>query len=145
MFIGQYQCSLEENNRLGLPAAFRDLLAGGLVITQGFERNILILPAEKFQNLSQLVSSLNIADPLARGLQRMLLGNAAYGSMDASGLISLPDTLKDFAQLTSRVVLVGQGNYLEVWSQNMWQQQEVNLQDAEANSSRFISMNLTGL
>jgi MraZ protein len=145
LFIGQFQCSLEEDNRVGLPAVFGDLLAGRVVITQGFERNILVLPADKFQDLSRLVASLNIADPLARGLQRMLLGNASYALVDDAGSISLPDALSEFARLASRVVLVGQGNYFEVWSQTLWEQQELVLQDAEANSQRYASVNLAGV
>jgi len=145
LFIGQYHCSIEENNRVEIPAAFRDLLTGRAVITQGFDRNILVLPVEAFQDLSKLVAALNIADPLARGLQRMLLGNASNSVIDQSGAISLPDSLKEFAQLASDVVLVGQGNFFEVWSQALWHQQELYLQDAEANSQRFTSVNLAGL
>ena len=145
MFYGLYHQPIEENNRLEIPANFRELLANRVVITQGFDRNILALPVEAFGDLSRLVMALNIADPLARGLMRMLLGKASYLDIDQSGAISLKGSLKEFAGLDSEVVLVGQGKYFELWSQAAWQQQEIDLQDAEANSQRFMSMNLSGL
>jgi len=145
VFIGQYRCSVKDNNRVEIPPAFRDSFASQLVITQGFDRNILVLPLETFGNLSRLVSALNIADPLARGLQRMLLGNAAYATIDQAGGISLPGALKEFAQMASDAVMVGQGNFIELWAQPLWYQQELNLQDAEANAMRFSSVNLAGL
>lgn len=145
MFIGLYHLSFDKNNRVEIPAAVRELLAGQVIITQGFERNILMIPLETFQSLFKLVAALNIADPLARGLQRMLLGNASYAIIDQSGTVDLPESLKEFARLASEVVLVGQGKYMEVWSMASWQEQEINLQDAESNSERFISLNLAGL
>ena len=144
MFIGQYQSSFKVNNQLEIPANFQNLLSGQVVITQGFERNILILPVEVFQDLSRLVMALNIADPLARGLMRMLFGNAQYSEIDSSGLISLPDRLKEFAGLTGDVVLIGQGKYIEIWSGEAWHKQSQDLQDVEANSQRFASLSLAG-
>jgi MraZ protein len=145
LFFGQYHYPFDEDYRVEIPASFRELLAGQVVVTQGFDRNILVLSVEAFQDLTRLVMSLNIADPLARGLMRMLLGNASYSKIDQAGTISLQGSLKDFAGLQTDVVLVGQGKYFEVWSQALWHQQELFLQDAEANSQRFTSMNLAGL
>ena len=145
MFFGQYHYPFDENYRVEIPENFRELLAGQVVVTQGFDRNILVLSVEAFQDLTKLVMSLNIADPLARGLMRMLLGNASYSKIDQAGSISLQAPLKEFAGIQTGVVLVGQGKYFEVWSQALWQQQELYLQDAEANSQRFTSMNLAGL
>lgn len=144
MFIGIYHLAINKD-KVEIPAALREMLAGRVVVTQGFERNLLVLPVDTFQNLFRLVASLNIADPLARLLQRMLLGNARYVEINANGELRLPESLQVFAQLSSDVVLVGQGNYLEAWSNPLWQQQEINLQDADANSMRFVSVNLGGI
>jgi MraZ protein len=145
LFYGQYHNQFKENNRLEIPANFRELLAGRVVITQGFDRNILALSLEAFEDLSRLVMALNITDPLARGLMRMLLGNASFLEIDQSGAISLKGSLKEYAGLDSEVVLVGQGKYFELWSRAVWHEQEIDLQDAEANSQRFASINLGGL
>ena len=89
--------------------------------------------------------ALNIADPRARSLKRMLIGNAFYSEIDEHGTILLPVLLKEFAGLTSEVVWVGQGKYFEVWSSALWQKEELDLENAEANSQRFSTMNITGL
>jgi len=144
MFLGQHQTSLKLNSELEIPTSFRNLLSGQVVVTQGFDRNILVLPVDVFQNLSRLVTALNIADPLARKLMRMLLGNAFYSEIDPIGTIKLGEHLKEFASLVGNVVLIGQGKYFEVWSQDAWGKQELELQDVEANSERFSSLNLAG-
>ncbi|MCX6080065.1 MAG: division/cell wall cluster transcriptional repressor MraZ [Chloroflexi bacterium] len=145
MFIGHYQSSFKETSQVEIPAIFRETLMGQVVVTQGFDRNLLVLPVDVFQDLSRLVVALNIANPLARSLMRILLGNASYVQIDQSGSINVPAALKEFAGLVDGVVLVGQGKYFEVWSQAGWQRQELDLQDAEVNSTRFTSLNLAGM
>lgn len=145
MFYGQYFCTLDDSNRIEIPAAYRDLLAGKAVVTQGFDRNILVLPVSVFEDLARLVTRLNMTDPLARGLQRMLLANAAICDVDIEGRIVLPENLTQFAGMNTSVVAAGQGKYFETWSMEAWQVQEVMIHDADSNSSRFVSLDLAGL
>jgi MraZ protein len=142
LFLGQHHFSFDKNNRVMIPAGFAELLAEGAIVTQGFDRNILVFSKAAFQELAQIIRRLNIADPLARSLHRMLLGNASSLEIDAAGSISLPAKLKEFAGLGQQLVLVGQGDYFEIWSQTSWEPQEAELNDADSNSQRFVSMNL---
>jgi MraZ protein len=143
MFLGQHQSSFEADNRLAVPARFRDLLAQGAYITQGFDRNLLVLSADAFQAIYARFTALNIADPLARLLLRMILGSATELEIDASGHMLVPSKLREFAGLEADAVLVGQGEYIEVWTPGAWQQQELRLQDVEANAGRFAGLVLT--
>jgi MraZ protein len=142
LFLGQYRYSFDDKDRLMIPARFRELLADGAFLTQGFDRNLVILTPGAFQEIYQLIMGLNVADPLARFLLRMILGNATQLEIDASGRIVLPENLREFANLTNEAVLVGQGDYFEIWAPALWSQQEATLQDAEANTMRFVSLNL---
>ncbi|MEJ2131513.1 MAG: cell division/cell wall cluster transcriptional repressor MraZ, partial [Gammaproteobacteria bacterium] len=40
--------------------------------------------------------------------------------MDGSGRLLLPAMLREFARLDKRLVLLGQGNKLEVWGEELW-------------------------
>ena len=37
MFLGEYEHTIDDKNRLTLPARFRDALAGGVVLTRGLD------------------------------------------------------------------------------------------------------------
>ena len=52
--------------------------------------------------------------------QRLTLGYATDLELDGSGRMLLPPALREYAQLDKKVVLVGQGNKLELWSENLW-------------------------
>jgi MraZ protein len=112
-----------------------------MFITQGFDRNLQVLTADAFQELYRRVLALNIADPLARLLHRLLLGTATELGIDNNPLI-IPDDLKSYANLQDEILLIGQGDYFEIWSPDLWKQQEAQLGDAETNSARFSVLTL---
>lgn len=143
MFLGQYQHTLDDKNRLTVPARFRELLAEGAFVTQGFDRNLMVLTTRAFEQVYERLNAMNMADPAARLLRRLILGNAYQLEIDKSGRVLLPQNLREFASLDGEVVLVGQGDYFEVWSPQAWQEQQQKLADAEANAQRFTALNLS--
>jgi MraZ protein len=56
-------------------------------------------------------------------LQRFLVGHAEDVVMDAAGRVLISATLRDYAKLDKRVMLVGQGNKFELWDEARWQAQ----------------------
>jgi MraZ protein len=142
MFIGQYHRAINDESRLTMPVSFRERLSGGAFVTQGFDRNLWVLTAEAFQEIYRRVTAINLADPLARLLLRMILGAASELEVNEAGDILIPQNLREFANLNGEAVLVGQGDYFEVWSPANWHEQEMQLQDAEANAQRFIMLDL---
>lgn len=143
MFFGQYFLSLDDQRRLILPAAFQPMLVRGAFVFQGFERNLIVLPQATFEAVCRQAGALSITDPLARLFLRMTLGTAVALTFDAEGRAALPEDLCAFADLETEAVLIGQGNYLEIWAPASWSAQKLRLQDAEANAGRFAALHLT--
>ncbi|MDO8752605.1 MAG: hypothetical protein Q7J80_01830 [Anaerolineales bacterium] len=142
MFLGQYSNQLKSSNHIQLPAEWRSLISGGIYLTRGLDQNLLIFTADTFKEIYARISSLNIADPLARLLLRMLLGMASFVEINENEAIPVPPSLLEYADLKSQVVIIGQGEYLEVWSPILWSQQETQIQDAQANAQRFSSFSI---
>jgi MraZ protein len=124
-----------------MPSAFKAELTGGAYMTQGFDRNLQVLTAGAFQELYRRTAALNTADPLARLLLRLFLGSAVEVPQPRTN-VAIPDNLKEYAGLQQNVLLIGQGDYFEIWSPDLWSEQESQLRDAEANASRFATLTL---
>lgn len=143
MFLGKFSRTLDSQSRFSVPLAFRGSLARGAYVTQGFDRNLQVLTTDAFQQIYRTVVSLNIANPVARSLLRLILGTAHEAGVDANGDLIIPEELKQSASLNNDIFLIGQGEYFEIWSPDQWDQQEVQLRDAEANASRFAALTVT--
>jgi MraZ protein len=67
------------------------------------------------------VQDLPTLNPAVRRFQRLVLGYASDLDLDSNGRILLPGALREYASLEKRIVLVGQGNKLELWSESLWE------------------------
>lgn len=142
LFLGKFSTALERKNRFSVPAAFRAQLSSRMFITQGFERNLQVFTPDAFQEIYRRVISLNLADPLARLLHRLILGTATELGVTNNDFI-IPENLKQFANLQDEILLIGQGDYFEIWAPDQWSEQEAQLKDAKTNSARFSSLTVT--
>jgi MraZ protein len=124
---------LDTDNRLTVPAEIQEDYRNGLYVTRGFDRNIMLLTIQAFESIYERITSLNLADPLARLLLRMILGTAFQTTISSDGKVPITTTLKEFASLENEVVMVGQGDFVEVWSPQDWDRQEEKLSNAEAD------------
>lgn len=143
MFLGQYQHSLDDKGRLTIPARFRDMLEKGAYVTQGFDRNLMVLTEDYFQQVYARVMAMNLTDSTARLLRRLILSTAYPVEVDRAGRILLPQGLRQYIGLDGDAVIVGQGEYFEVWSPATWAEQLNQMQDAEANAQRFAALDLS--
>ena len=81
---------------------------------------LLLYPLPEWEVVQRKLENLSNIDPEARLLQRLLIGHATDLELDGSGRILLPAMLREYASLTKKLVLVGQGNKIEVWSDGTW-------------------------
>ncbi len=143
-FLGQFQHNLDDKGRLMIPARFREMLDGGAYMTQGFDRCLMVMTGEYFRQVVADLNSTSLTDPNARILRRMILGNAFQLDIDKIGRVLVPQMLREFAALNGEAVVVGQGEYFEVWAPAAWAEQVKLMQDTETNNQRFATLNLTG-
>jgi len=142
MFLGQYEHAIDEKGRLTIPARFREALANGAYVLQGFDHNLIVLDSPSFESIYARVNQMSMTDPTARQLKRFIFSTAERVEIDRAGRMLLPSFLRDSAQLDGSAVVVGVGDYLEIWSPEVWARQKDLLQDVDANAQRFAAFEL---
>lgn len=144
MFLGQYQHTVDSKGRLTIPARFRDLLVlDGAYITQGFDHNLMVLTPRSFDVVYERVNRMSMTDPNARLLKRLIFSNADQVTVDKAGRILILQFLRESASIDGDAVIVGVGDYFEIWSPEIWEGQSDQLNDSEANAQRFVALDLS--
>jgi MraZ protein len=143
MFLGQFYHNLDEKGRLTIPAKFRDALAEGAYLTQGFDRNLRLLTEADFEIISEKINRLSMTDPSIRQLRRLIFSTASEVQLDRIGRTLIPQFLREFAGLENEAVIVGVGEAIEIWSPEAWAEQSSQLQDFEANAQRFAELDIS--
>jgi MraZ protein len=127
---------MDAKGRLAMPARQREpllsLCEGQIVITIDTQSNCLaIYPLPEWERIEQDIQGLPALKPAVKRFQRLMLGYATDLELDGNGRVLLPQSLREYAQLEKKLVLVGQGNKLELWSEALWlAEREQALQDS---------------
>ena len=142
LFRGISSVSLDAKGRMALPARVRELLTevseGQVVVTIDLaEKCLLLYPLPFWNEIQAQLEALPNVDPVARRLQRMLIGHATDLELDGSGRILLPPLLRDHAELQKKLIVLGQGKKLELWSEEHWAaKQNVDREESLADFQR---------
>lgn len=125
MFRGINSVTLDAKGRMALPARHREAVrarsAGRLVTTIDIrEPSLLMYALPDWEAVEGRLQTLANIRPSARRLQRLLIGHATDMELDGNGRVLLPQMLRDYATLDRKLVVLGQGNKIEIWSEQNW-------------------------
>lgn len=141
MFLGQYRHSLDSKDRLTVPARYRQVLGDCLYVTKGFEKCLVALTDASFTAMYLSLQDKSLTDPKARDLRRIIFSNAYLLDIDKAGRVLIPRDLREAVNITNEVILVGAGNYAEIWAPDEWSKHSQLLED-ETITERFTAFDL---
>ncbi len=121
MFLGEYRHTIDDKGRLTIPAKYRALLAGGLVVTRGLDNNLMAFTMEGWEALAERIKQLPLTDTNAREFKRRVFSGAVDLIPDRQGRILIPPYLREFAHIDSEAIISGMFDYVEIWNADDWQ------------------------
>lgn len=99
-----------------------------MVVTRGLDHCLFIYPKKSFQAQAERVAAHSTGTAAGRGLSRLMLAGASEAELDSAGRILVPDYLKAFASLSSKVVVAGVSDRVELWDEAAWEQYTKNIE-----------------
>lgn len=139
MFMGEYSHTIDAKGRLIVPSKFREGLGDSFVVTKGFDGCLYAYDMEEWTKLEEKMKNLPMSHKDIRKISRFFLAGATLAEVDKQGRILLPAVLREFAQITKDVVLLGVGNRIEIWSKENWEREE-NFDDMDEVAERMADM-----
>ncbi|MHB1652114.1 MAG: division/cell wall cluster transcriptional repressor MraZ [Desulfitobacteriaceae bacterium] len=130
MFMGEYLHTIDGKGRLIMPVKFREALGEHFIATKGLDHCLFVYPAEEWSTLEQKLRALPFTQPDVRAFVRFFFSGATECEVDKQGRILLPANLREYAQLSKDVVLVGVSARVEIWSQELWAEYSRQAEDA---------------
>src|SRR3989344_7034126 len=138
MLIGEYIHTIDEKNRISLPAKFRKEMGKVVVITPGLDQCLFIFTMEEWSKVSKRLSDsdsdLSFLSADKRTFNRNMFGQASDVEVDSIGRILIPEFLKEKLKLKGSAALVGVKDRVEVWNDRVWLQYK---QNAEKEAERL--------
>jgi MraZ protein len=120
IFLGEYQHSLDPKGRVIFPAAYRDRLGDGLVMTVGVDNCITVHPTSEWERVVAGLRTLRSTDRRERMFTRMMTSMAHPDRLDKQGRVTIPARLRQYASLDRDVTVVGADTKIELWDTARW-------------------------
>jgi MraZ protein len=125
VFRGSDPINMDSKGRMAVPTRYRAMLdnlcRGELVVTIDMKSTCLTLsPLPEWRKFEEKVAKLPALDELGEMLSRFVVGQAKDVQVDGSGRVLIPTELREYAQLSKKLVLVGRTQRLELWSEDNW-------------------------
>ena len=124
LLLGTFDYAMDERGRLPLPPPYRDDFRGGLVLSQGSPDRCLRLYTEAaFTTLASEYTSETALHRRGRDLRAVFFSRSVHAELDKQNRILIPGPLREYAGLSAKVLVVGAGEYLEIWSPASYESQ----------------------
>ena len=141
MLIGEYEHSLDAKGRLIMPAKLRTDMGEKFIITKGLDGCLFVFAQNEWSNFESKLNELPLINKNARDFVRFFLSGATECEIDKQGRFLLVNTLREYAEITKEVIIIGVGTRLEIWDKEKWKKYNSN----ENISADTIAENMTML
>ena len=120
MFIGEYHHTIDEKNRIIIPAKFRGELGKEFIVTRGIENCLFVYSLENWAKITTKLNALPFTKKDARTFNRFFMSGATNVELDKQGRVNVTAPLIDYANIVKDCVIIGTGDRLEIWAQEAW-------------------------
>ena len=119
-FTGEYNNSIDQKNRLSIPAKYRKALSpvnnGTFVLTRGFDECLVLYPLDEWKKVELQLGSLSSIKIKNRSFVRSIVRCAVHLKYDSQGRIAIPENLLKYAKIDKNVTIIGMIKKIELWS-----------------------------
>lgn len=126
MFYGEYQHSLDNKDRVIIPAKFREIFKEHYVekffVTRGLDQCLFVFTEETWKVQEKKFRDQPFTKGDARKFNRLFFSGACEVLCDKQGRILIPDYLKSYADIKEDVVIIGVSDRIEIWSKEKWKE-----------------------
>ena len=130
MLRGSQQAKIDEKGRLKLPTSFRSYIdekwktaAVYLTCDDSAGAYVRVYPLPVWESVEEKLLKMPSTDIARRRFHRWTSLYGQEGEIDAQGRVLIPPQLRDSALMQGDVVVLGSGDFLEVWNRERFTSQ----------------------
>ena len=129
-FTGEFYNTIDQKNRLSIPAKYRKSLSPSndqtFVLTRGFDTCLSLYPLDEWKLVENQLSSLSSIKGKHRNFIRSIVRYANYVKYDSQGRIQIPEALLSYANIKKNITVIGVIKKIELWDKKTLDEYEKN-------------------
>lgn len=141
--VGNYTCRLDDKGRLKLPSELLTQLgpdhSDTFVLNRGFERCLVMYPKVVWERFTDLLKQIPDFSGKARQFKREFYRDSHRMVKDGSGRVLMSKSLLEYAGIDRDVSLICQGEKIEIWQIQSFEDTRMGTDDYTALSEEFLA------
>ncbi len=121
MLLGEYNHNIDEKGRVSVPAKFRDDLGNTFIVTKGLDNCLFAYSKEEWMKFEEKLKTLPMTNTNARNFVRFFFAGATECEIDKQGRINIPQNLREYANFSKELCIIGVSTRVEIWDREKWQ------------------------
>lgn len=134
-FIGTFECKMDGKGRLNIPAKIRDNIADGseiLICRKSFHEPCLeLFSKSSWEAETAFMKDLDNLNEAHVQMKRRFMQDVKIDAWDSTGRFLIPKNLLDGAKIDKEVVILGLGDFAEVWDKTLYQEKVAGISEQE--------------
>ena len=131
MFRGSSFHTIDLKGRIIVPARFREIIKAddnnGIMISR-MDSGLVAYTLTEWRKIETRILSLAEKSDNMRRFRRVFIGGAFECPCDKQGRILIPPMLRQYAELSREIVLVGVLDHFEIWSREKWEKENLHME-----------------
>ncbi|NQT70845.1 MAG: division/cell wall cluster transcriptional repressor MraZ [Desulfobacteraceae bacterium] len=131
MFRGSSLHTIDLKGRIIVPARFREIIKAddnnGIMISR-MDSGLVAYTLTEWRKIENRILSLAEKSDNMRRFRRVFIGGAFECPCDKQGRILIPPMLRQYAELSREIVLVGVLDHFEIWSREKWEKENLHME-----------------
>ena len=124
LFLGTFDYAMDERGRLPLPPDYRGAFRDGIVLSQGSPDLCLrAYTTDAFEAQASAVMAEPALHSRGRAVRLAVFSRCHRMQLDKQNRILIPPSLRDYARLSGKVLVAGNGEYFEIWAPEVLESQ----------------------
>jgi MraZ protein len=134
-FSGTFDYAIDERGRVPLPPVYRDSFREGVVLNEGHpDRCLRVYTRSAYdEQASEFIADSWMAQR-GRDLRRVYFATARHLELDKQNRLLIPPPLRQYAGLDRQVLIIGSGEYLEMWDPARWLEEFGRIRESVAHT-----------
>ncbi len=118
--IGAVRYSLDDKNRVRMPAVTLDELGASIVMSPGAQGNLNIMSKETFDKKHESLFDADIYDVELQTKYSVMRSLSASVERDAQNRITVPENIKRIFGIDKEVVFIAKLDFVEMWPAQLY-------------------------
>ena len=120
MLVGSYQHNIDAKGRLIMPAKYREHVGPVFMLSLGFDNCVRAYSPDEWEKFKAKIDALPDEDEDVLMIKNVIYSSSAECEVDKQGRILIPQNLREYANLSAGVTIIGMSNCIDIWDSETW-------------------------